>query len=124
MAESTGRKQRGIGRPFAPGVSGNPRGRPVGAKAVFSQDFIKDVHAAWLEHGSSALRACAVTEPGRFLQVCASLMPREASLSVDVDLKSEVALVLADFRNLGIPDRNIQKIMGKILPTQAIDAAE
>ena len=51
-------------------------------------------------------------------------MPREASLSVDVDLKSEVALVLADFRNLGIPDRNIQKIMGKILPTQAIDAAE
>lgn len=32
MAETTKSKQRGPGRPFQPGVSGNPSGRPVGSK--------------------------------------------------------------------------------------------
>lgn len=32
QAEKTAKKQRPRGRPFRPGVSGNPRGRPVGAR--------------------------------------------------------------------------------------------
>jgi hypothetical protein len=32
MAELTSRKQRGSGRPFQPGRSGNPRGRPLGSR--------------------------------------------------------------------------------------------
>ncbi len=32
MAEPTNRKQRGPGRPFQPGQSGNPRGRPAGSR--------------------------------------------------------------------------------------------
>ena len=32
MAESVARKQRGPGRPFKPGVSGNPGGRPIGRR--------------------------------------------------------------------------------------------
>jgi hypothetical protein len=31
MAETTGRKQRGKGKPFAKGRSGNPKGRPKGS---------------------------------------------------------------------------------------------
>lgn len=32
MAETAARKQRGPGRPFKPGVSGNPGGRPIGRR--------------------------------------------------------------------------------------------
>lgn len=32
MAENTMRKQRGSGRPFQPGQSGNPAGRPAGSR--------------------------------------------------------------------------------------------
>lgn len=32
MAEDTARKQRGSGKPFKPGQSGNPAGRPIGSR--------------------------------------------------------------------------------------------
>ena len=31
------------GRMWPPGVSGNPNGRPVGSRTVFSQSFLKDL---------------------------------------------------------------------------------
>jgi hypothetical protein len=45
MAETTKSKQRGAGRPFQPGVSGNPYGRPKGAlnkTTIILQQLIDD----------------------------------------------------------------------------------
>src|SRR5262245_61677649 len=39
------------GRMWPPGVSGNPNGRPVGSRTVFSQAFLKDLAEVWSEEG-------------------------------------------------------------------------
>ena len=39
------------GRTAATGVSGNPNGRPVGSRTVFSQSFLKDLASVWAERG-------------------------------------------------------------------------
>ena len=39
------------GRMWPPGVSGNPNGRPLGSRTVFSQGFLKDLAEVWSEEG-------------------------------------------------------------------------
>jgi hypothetical protein len=44
----------------------------------------RDLHSVWEERGVQALEKCAAEEPGVFIRVCASLMPKDLNLSVDV----------------------------------------
>jgi hypothetical protein len=44
------------GRPFPPGVSGNPNGRPVGSRTAFSHVFLRDLAESWAEHGKGKTR--------------------------------------------------------------------
>ena len=67
---------------FKPGHCGNPSGRPLGARNKLSETFLEDVYAAWQEHGKQALDTMAENDPGAFVKVAASLMPREATLNV------------------------------------------
>jgi hypothetical protein len=46
------------GRMWPPGVSGNPNGRPVGSRTVFSQSFLKDLASVWAERGRAAMEGC------------------------------------------------------------------
>jgi hypothetical protein len=47
------------GRMWPPGVSGNPNGRPVGSRTVFSQSFLKDLASVWAERGRAAMEKTA-----------------------------------------------------------------
>jgi hypothetical protein len=94
----TAPKQRIVGRPFPKGVSGNPAGRPIGARSRLSQDFLIDLHHAWSEHGADALARCAKEEPGRFCQIVAGLMQRDVVVSGSVDVGIDAGNILANFR--------------------------
>jgi len=90
-AELTAPKQRGI--PFAKGVSGNPAGRPKGARSKLGERFLTDLAEAWAEHGKPALLTAAKTEPVAFIKVVSSILPREVvtaafSLNATVDLSA------------------------------------
>lgn len=84
-AEVTAPKQRIIGVPFKPGQSGNPAGRPKGARSRLNHSFIADLHTVWEESGIQALRTCAAERPNEFCRIVALLMPRDVSLSVSAD---------------------------------------
>ena len=55
-----------------------------------------------------AMKMCAVNEPGRFLEVCASLMPRDVALDINVDANRDVRTALENFRSAGASDRTIE----------------
>jgi hypothetical protein len=77
-------EERDRGGRFVIGGKPGP-GRPKGARSRFSEAFIEDLAAIWEERGIEVLQKCAEAEPGTFLKVCASLMPRDISLSVTHD---------------------------------------
>jgi hypothetical protein len=57
------------GRMWQPGESGNPHGRPVGARGRFSERFVADLTTAWEQYGETALAETAKLYPDRFVAI-------------------------------------------------------
>ena len=74
------------GRMWPPGVSGNPNGRPVGSRTVFSQGFLKDLASVWAERGRAAMEKTAIDQPGVFFATCARLIGPEVKLTIEQSL--------------------------------------
>ena len=82
-------------KPWQSGQSGNPTGRPRGARSKLTEAFIGDVLAIWERRGPAILEKCATRDPIGFVNVVAGLMPKKAQL--DVELPS-VEDLIASYR--------------------------
>ena len=72
-----------LGNPaWKKGVSGNPAGRPKGARHKLTESFWTDFHKAWQTHGKAALASVAEDDPSTFVRVAATLMPKEAEITL------------------------------------------
>ena len=70
-------------RPWKPGQSGNPAGRPVGARNKLSEALLEDLYAEWLEGGREAIRAMRLKDPAQFVRVAVMALPRHVKLEAD-----------------------------------------
>jgi hypothetical protein len=67
-------------RPFPRGVSPHPAGKPVAARNRLSGAFLKALADDFAKHGRAAIERCRVDTPSRYLQIVASLLPREVAI--------------------------------------------
>ena len=74
-AALTGSKQRG--RPFLPGASGNPNGRPKGTRNKLTETFLDIVVKDFAENGAEAIERVRRDDPVMYLRIVGSLVPRE-----------------------------------------------
>ncbi len=58
-----------VGKPWKPGQSGNPAGRPKGIRNKLAEDFLGDLQAAWKKRGKDAL-----------CNIVAKTLPKEMTL--------------------------------------------
>jgi hypothetical protein len=66
--------------PWQPWRKGMPTPNPKGrgnSPSKFSKAFLHDVSRKWAEHGADVLEEVRRRDPGTFLPVCASLIPKE-----------------------------------------------
>jgi hypothetical protein len=98
------------GRPFPPGVSGNPNGRPPGhhTRHVFSEAFMRDLTVSWGANGSTVLARVAKENPSSYFAVCARLLPADVAISIQAQsptLDAGDLAILRAIRN-AIPSAN------------------
>jgi hypothetical protein len=92
--DDTGSKQAAIAaNQFKPGQSGNPAGRPKGARNKLSEAFVADVYENWLANGADTLEQVRVDKPDVYVRVVASILPQQLNVTVnDLDELSDEQL--------------------------------
>jgi hypothetical protein len=78
-AHETARKQP-IGRPFQPGQSGNPAGRPKGARSKLSETFLKALADDFDSNGIEVIEKVRSSRPHEYLKIVAAVLPKQMQL--------------------------------------------
>lgn len=76
ISEKTGDKQD---TRFKPGQSGNPAGRPKGARSKLGEAFIDALLKDWEANGIDAILKMREEKAADYVKVVASLLPKEVS---------------------------------------------
>lgn len=79
--DDTQSQQRGL-KPWQPGQSGNPAGRPKGARVKLGEAFLADLMEDWGEHGAKAIKDMREEKPGDYVKVVAATLPKELNVKV------------------------------------------
>jgi hypothetical protein len=78
-------------KPWLPGQSGNPNGRPVGSRSAFSAAFCRDLAEVWSDEGREAMLKTAKTNPVTFFAVCARLIGPEVKITLEQSLSGNLS---------------------------------
>jgi hypothetical protein len=78
-------------RPNGTFLPGHSAGRPKGARNRLQSSFLYALAEDFEEHGAAAIKICPIEDPGRYVQIIASLMPKELEIeqSIASDLSDE-----------------------------------
>ena len=68
---------------YAPGTSGNPGGKPVGAKNRVTAQFLEALADDFKANGKKAIKACREKDPAAYVRACVALVPKDLTLKSD-----------------------------------------
>ena len=77
------KKHRNLKAPWKPGQSGNPLGRPKGARSVLSEEFLQALQDSFKEGGLDAIKKVRDKRPQDYLKVLASILPKQVDVTID-----------------------------------------
>lgn len=103
---------------FKPGVSGNPGGRPIGARSSLTADFLKALGQDFNKHGEKVIARARNADPLGYVKVIAQLLPKQIEKTQpledlnDEQLHAAIALlrtqlsvgIQGDARRLGVEE--------------------
>src|SRR5262245_17149133 len=84
VTAGTEKKLRNL-RPFKPGQSGNPKGRPKGARNRLGTQFLEALEADFKRFGPQAIVLMRERKPDIYIRVVAGLLPKEANINVEAN---------------------------------------
>ena len=68
---------------FKPGQSGNPKGRPKGARNRLGTQFLEALEADFNQFGPQAIALVREKKPEVDMRVVADLLPKEANINIE-----------------------------------------
>ncbi|MGZ2438197.1 DUF5681 domain-containing protein [Sinorhizobium medicae] len=68
---------------FKPGQSGNPAGRPKGARSKLGEAFLEALHNDFEKHGVAVITAVRRKKPEQYLRVVASILPKDLNVNIN-----------------------------------------
>ena len=82
---------------WKPGQSGNPAGRPKGARTKLSEDFFKALMEDFEQNGVATIQAMRTERPGDYAKMIASLQTKETDNKHEGDFNvTEVRHTIVD----------------------------
>ena len=86
--------------PWKPGESGNPAGRPKGARHKLSEAVMKELVDDWTKHGLEVVQRVREEHPQVYLQVISRLLPQNMELYVDDGRRSIIEYTPAELAEM------------------------
>lgn len=77
--------------PWKPGQTGNPNGRPTGARQKLTDSFIRDLSAHYAQHGAEIITRVAEQDPVSYMNIVARFIPKETELTINSSINLDPA---------------------------------
>ena len=123
-ADLTAKPKPWLNPPYQPGQSGNPNGRPVGARSKITEKFLLELQNYFEKEGPGLLERAGQESPAALVAVYAKLLPKETHLSlsggVDVELTADQRLRIAEAWMLGRQSDRLDAIEGEAVRVAAL----
>lgn len=82
-------------KPFQPGQSGNPGGKPTGARNRLTAHFLNALVEDFETHGKAAIQKCREEKPEAYVKVIAALCPKEIEIKRPLQEMEDAELLAA-----------------------------
>lgn len=85
--------QEGNSFGYKPGQTGNPGGKPKGARNRLTAAFLNALADDFDQHGVKAIQDARENDPVKYMQVCATLMPKQVEQTQPLDDLTDAELL-------------------------------